>query len=88
MYPRDLSDWASSILTTVGAINWGLISISDFNLVESLFGEDTPLSNLVYGLVGIAGLWSAYRLIQRATTRPAMMASRPRGLFSGFTSGR
>ena len=44
------------ILTIIGAINWGLIGLFDFNLVSFLFGEMTMLSRAVYTLVGIAGL--------------------------------
>ncbi len=42
-------------LTIIGAINWGLIGFFNFNLVETLFGNDF-LARLIYGLVGIAGL--------------------------------
>lgn len=44
------------VLTIIGAINWGLIGLLDFNLVSFLFGEMTMLSRVVYSLVGIAGL--------------------------------
>ena len=44
------------ILTIIGAINWGLIGLLDFNLVSFLFGEMSILSRIVYSLVGIAGL--------------------------------
>lgn len=46
------------ILVIVGALNWGLIALFDFNLVAWLFGEMTLLSRIVYGLVGLAGLWA------------------------------
>lgn len=42
--------------TIVGAINWGLIGLFDFNLVTTIFGLDTLLSRIVYILVGISGL--------------------------------
>ncbi len=44
------------VVTIIGAINWGLIGLFDFNLVETLFGADSMLSNIVYILVGICGL--------------------------------
>lgn len=44
------------ILTIIGAINWGLIALFNFDLVASLFGDRTLVSLLIYGLVGIAGL--------------------------------
>lgn len=39
----------------IGCINWGLIGLFNFNLVETLFGD---LSFLIYTIVGIAGIWS------------------------------
>lgn len=45
-------------LVIVGALNWGLVGLLDFNLVAALFGLDSWLSALVYILVGLAGLWS------------------------------
>lgn len=44
------------IFTIIGAINWGLIGIFDFNLVETIFGDGSILSNIIYTIVGIAGL--------------------------------
>ena len=43
-------------VTIVGAINWGLIGIADFNLVAFIFGDGTLLSRVIYTLVGISGL--------------------------------
>jgi uncharacterized protein len=44
-------------LTIIGALNWGLIGLFDFDLVASLFGgADSALSKLIYTLVGIAGI--------------------------------
>jgi len=45
-------------LIIIGAINWGLIGAFNFNLVDMLFGENTVLSRIIYGLVGISGLWA------------------------------
>ena len=36
------------IITIIGAINWGLIGIFDFNLVAFLFGNGSILSRVVY----------------------------------------
>lgn len=40
----------------IGAINWGLIGLFDFNLVETLFGVDNVITKIVYVLVGISGI--------------------------------
>lgn len=42
-------------IAIVGCINWGLIGLFNFNLVETLFGS---FSFIIYTLVGIAGIWS------------------------------
>lgn len=44
------------IIAVIGAINWGLIGLFNFNLVSALFGVDSLLSNIVYVLVGISGI--------------------------------
>ena len=44
------------IVTIIGAINWGLIGLFNFNLVAWIFGAGTLLSRTVYTLVGITGL--------------------------------
>ena len=43
-------------ITIIGAVNWGLIGIFDFNLVAYLFGNGSLLSRIVYTLVGVCGL--------------------------------
>lgn len=44
------------VLTIIGAINWLLIGVFNFNLVTTIFGVEGFFTNLVYILVGIAGL--------------------------------
>ncbi len=44
------------VVTIIGAINWGLIGLLDFDLVATLFGDMSMLSRIVYTLVGITGL--------------------------------
>ena len=44
------------VIATIGCINWGLVGIFDFNLVEYLFGDGTLLTRIVYILVFISGL--------------------------------
>ena len=43
------------VFTIIGAINWGLIGLFNFNLVEAIFG-DALLSAIIYMIVGIAGI--------------------------------
>ena len=44
------------VLSTVGCLNWGLVGLFDFNLVEYLFGDGTLLTRIVYVLVLLSGL--------------------------------
>ena len=44
------------VITIIGAINWGLIGILDFNLVDTIFGVGSLFSRIIYSLVGICGL--------------------------------
>ena len=43
-------------LVIIGAINWGLVGLFSFNLVEAIFGVDTLLTNVIYTFVGLAGI--------------------------------
>ena len=45
-------------LVIIGAINWLLIGVFKFNLVDTLFGSLSVLTRIIYIIVGIAGLWS------------------------------
>jgi uncharacterized protein len=45
------------LLIIVGGVNWGLIALANINLVAALFGTDTVLTNLVYGLVGLSAVY-------------------------------
>lgn len=51
-------DKIALLLVIIGAVNWGLIGLFNLNLVSLLFGVGTILSNIVYILVGISGLYS------------------------------
>ncbi len=51
-------DIAALILVIIGAINWLLIGLFQFDLVAAICGGQTAvLSRIIYSLVGIAGLW-------------------------------
>lgn len=45
------------IITIIGAINWGLIGLFDFNLVSFLFGVGSIITRIIYILVGICGIY-------------------------------
>ena len=45
-----------ALVCLIGALNWGLIGLFNFDLVASIFGPMTIVSRTIYTLVGIAGL--------------------------------
>jgi uncharacterized membrane protein YuzA (DUF378 family) len=45
------------ILVVVGAINWGLVGIFNFDLVAFLLGSMSVLARIVYALVGVSGIY-------------------------------
>lgn len=49
--------WIALALVVVGALNWGLVGLFEFDLVAALFGgAQSVLSRIVYTLVGLAGI--------------------------------
>ncbi|MGN1208479.1 MAG: DUF378 domain-containing protein [Christensenellales bacterium] len=52
-----IANCISYILVIIGALNWGLVGIFGWNLVESIFGGLNAGSIIVYILVAIAALW-------------------------------
>lgn len=45
-------------LVIIGALNWLLVGLFDFNLVSTLFGNMSVFSRIIYILVGISGIIS------------------------------
>ena len=58
-------DTIALILIIIGAINWGLIGIFNFNLVDSIFDTMSVISRIIYTLVGISGLWGIKLIFDR-----------------------
>jgi len=72
-------DITAVALLVIGGLNWGLVGAANFDLVAALFGPMSPLSRIVYVLVGAAAL---YRILQwkaiehRRTFAPAQTTAR------------
>lgn len=47
------------VLLVVGGLNWGLVGLFQFDLVATIFGAASLLSNIVYILVGLSALYVA-----------------------------
>ena len=72
--------WIALLLVIVGAVNWGLVGLFQFDLVAALFGgQAAPMSRVVYALVGLSG-------VVVAATSAALAA--PRGVAAPAHSAR
>ena len=47
----------AKVLVIVGALNWGLVGIMNFDLIERIFGHMTTISRVLYILVGISAIF-------------------------------
>ena len=50
-------------LVVVGALNWGLVGLFDWNLVTEIFGTGT-VTDVIYVIVGFAGLMMVPRVLE------------------------
>jgi uncharacterized protein len=74
-------DILAGALVIVGAVNWGLVALAEFDLVATLFGldfgETNALTRVVYGLVGVSGVWLLTRAgaLRSRTSQPERVAA-------------
>jgi uncharacterized membrane protein YuzA (DUF378 family) len=70
-------DVVAAILVVVGALNWGLVGLFQFDLVAAIFGDAAVLSRIVYVVVGLAGLFQVvqWKAIQRRWGSAAVPAT-------------
>jgi hypothetical protein len=62
---RNALDWIALVLVIIGAINWGLVGLWSFDLVDAIFGGVAWLATLIYVLVGLAGLYIIYYVTKK-----------------------
>jgi uncharacterized protein len=76
--PMKALNGVALILVIVGALNWGLVAVAEFDLVAEIFGEEFGTTNavtrIVYGLVGLAGLYLAFTLLPAVLTADNRLA--------------
>ncbi|AKA69882.1 DUF378 domain-containing protein [Clostridium scatologenes] len=57
MYKFSILDKISLVLVILGAVNWGLIGLSNINLIGFFLGEPADLiGRIIYILIGVSGL--------------------------------
>jgi uncharacterized membrane protein YuzA (DUF378 family) len=62
-------DYIVMALLIIGGLNWGMVGLFDIDVVASIFGSATPVTRLIYTLVGIAALYSIYLSAKMASSR-------------------
>lgn len=68
-------------LAIVGGLNWGLVGLFDWNLVTTIFGEASIVTDIVNIFVGVVALWTLYVLARLDSPESA------RGLGAGRAVG-
>ena len=57
-FPRLMIAPTLLVLIIIGALNWALVGIFQFDVVAWLFGgQGAVVSRIIYTIIGIAGLW-------------------------------
>jgi uncharacterized protein len=60
-------DLIAATFLFVGGLNWGMIGLFGFNLIDWFFGEMSMISRIIYVLVGLSAIYDAamWKAIQR-----------------------
>jgi hypothetical protein len=65
-------DWICLILVVIGALNWGLVGLFEFNLVAAIFGQLSAISRIIYVLVAVAGVYLLITTSTRSSGRSTL----------------
>jgi uncharacterized protein len=57
---RTTLDWVSLVFVLIGGINWGLVGLFSFDLVDAILGTIPVLARIVYVLIGLSALYMLY----------------------------
>lgn len=57
-------DWAAWIFVIIGALNWGLVGLFKFDVVQVIFSTSPVLGRILYVFVGAAGLYWLLKLFK------------------------
>lgn len=55
-------DWIAFVLAVVGALNWGLVGIFQWDLVAAIFGDMSTITRVIYSLVGVAAVYRIFTI--------------------------
>lgn len=56
MYKFSLLDKISFILIVIGAVDWGLVGLFNFDIISALFSGAMLIARIIYILVGASGI--------------------------------
>lgn len=62
-------DIIASALVIIGGLNWGLVGLFNYNLVDGIFGVGSFLSRTIYVVVGIAAVYMIFTLSKSFSRR-------------------
>lgn len=57
---KNFLDWLTLVLVIVGGLNWGLVGLFSFDLVNFIFGSVAWLARTIYVLVGLSAVYMIY----------------------------
>lgn len=53
-------DYAAMALMIIGGLNWAMVGLFQIDVVATIFGATSPVTRLIYVVVGLAALWGIY----------------------------
>ncbi len=58
-------DVASWILCTIAAVHLGLVGAFAFNVFDAVFGVGSIITQGLYVIIGLGGLWSVRHMVRK-----------------------
>jgi len=65
MTDKNTWDWIALVLLIIGGVNWLLVGLFHWDLVNAIFGGVSWLRDLIYIIVGVAALYTIYYLTKK-----------------------
>lgn len=53
----NLFGWIALLLVIIGALNWLLVGVFEYDLVAEIFGDLSTAARVIYTLVGVGGVY-------------------------------
>ena len=44
------------VITIIGGLNWGLVGLLDFNIIDAIFTAGSVISRIIYSILGITSI--------------------------------